>query len=74
MKKYSIKATSRTAALLIKFDIPFVCTFGIRSGLHRLFFLANEDDYKAIEAATHFSIHEEDEDLGLDFAQWDAIQ
>lgn len=74
MKKYSMMAIPQNAVLLIKFHIPFVCTFGIQSGLHRLFFLANEDDYKAIEAATHFSIHEVDEDLALDFEQWDAIQ
>lgn len=73
MKKYSMMAIPQNAALLIKFDIPFVCTFGIRSGLHRLFFLANEDDYKAIEASTAFTLCEED-DFGGDFEEWDAIE
>ena len=69
-ERYSMKAISQNAALLVKLGIPFVCTYGVQSGLLRLFFLANEDEYNTIEASTNFHIHDEDEDLSWDFNDW----
>lgn len=73
MKKYSIKATSRTAALLAELGISFVCTYGRKNGHFRLFFQACEEDIETIEASTAFTLCEED-DFGGNFEQWDAIQ
>lgn len=72
-KRYSMKAIAETAALLVKLHIPFVCAYGVQCGKLRLFFLADEDDLKAIEAATRFSICEEDEDLSWDFNGWNIL-
>ena len=73
MKKYSIKATSRTAALLAELGISFVCTYGRKYGNFRLFFQACEEDIETIEASTAFTLFEED-DFGGDFEEWDAIE
>lgn len=72
-KRYSMKAIAETAALLVKLHTPFVCTYGVQCGKLRLFFLADEELIKTIEAATRFSICEEDEDLSWDFNDWNIL-
>lgn len=72
-ERYSLTATAETAALLVKLHTPFVCTYGVQSGKLRLFFLADDEAYKVIEAATKFHIYDENEDLSWDFNDWNIL-